>query len=78
MAPVKWRNGSESKIVFPADLEYPCMDQVGLRTFGRFMLVATEWHGRCGRVIDLETGETIHKLPADARNAVLVPWPGGQ
>jgi len=75
MAPVKWRKGSESRILFPSGLEYPCMDQVGLSRIGEFLLVATEWHGRCGRVIDLETGDTIHELPANADNAVVVPWP---
>ena len=78
MAPVKWRRGDESRIIFPADRDYTCMDQVGLGRVGGFLLVATEWYGRCGRVIDLETGETVHELPANARSAVIVPWPEGR
>ena len=75
MAPVKWRKGSETKIVFASDRHYTCGDQVGLTRIGRFLLVAGEWNGRCGRVIDLETGETVHELPANAKNAVVVPCP---
>jgi len=78
MAPVKWRDGSEPMTIFPAELEYPCMNQVGLKRIGRFLLVATEWYGRCGRVIELETGETVHELPAKASKAVVVPWPEGE
>jgi hypothetical protein len=78
MAPVKWRKGGETKIVFASDQNYTCGDQVGLTRIGRFLLVAGEWDGRCGRVIDLETGETVHELPANAKNAVVVPWPKGE
>ena len=76
--PVKWSDGSEPKIIFPAEREYPCIDQVGLKRFGKFLLVATEWYGRCGRVIDLETGATVHELPSSAKDAVVVPWPEGE
>ena len=75
--PVKWSDGSETKIVFPVDREYACINQVGLKQFGKFLLVATEWHGTCGRVIDLETGATVHELPSSAKDAVVVPWPEG-
>jgi len=77
MAPVKWRKGSETRIVFDSDRNYTCGDQVGLTRIGRFLLVAGEWDGRCARVIDLGTGETVHELPANAKNAVVVPWPKG-
>lgn len=76
MAPLKWRKGGEPKVVFPTDLEYPCSDQLGLTRFGRFLLVASEWRGGCGRVIDLDTGQTVHELPASATHAVVVPWRG--
>jgi len=76
--PVKWSDGSEPKIVFPAEREYPCIDQVGLKRFGKFLLVATEWYGRCGRVIDLETGATVLDLPPSAKDAVVVPRPEGE
>jgi hypothetical protein len=75
LAPVKWRGGGAAKVLYPDDGEYPCTDQVGLVRFERFLLVGTEWYGQCSRVIDLETGETLHELPAGSRGAVVVPWP---
>jgi hypothetical protein len=77
-APVKWRKGSEIKIIFASNRDYTCENQIGLTRIGRFLLVAGEWNGRCGRVIDLKTGETVHELPANAKNAVVVPWPKGE
>ena len=40
MAPVKWRKGSETSIVFAPDRNYTCGDQVGLTRIGRFLLIA--------------------------------------
>lgn len=53
-----------------------CSRQIAFEDFKGFLLVGSEYFGRCTRVIDLNTGNVIISLPKESKWAIWIPTPG--
>lgn len=52
-----------------------CSQQLAFADVDGFLLLGTEWVGRCSKIVDLRTGRIVRSLPERSRWAVWTPPP---
>ena len=75
LAPVYWMNAKEGvkREVYGKTTAMECSDKIGFMEHDRWLLVASEYGGQCGRIVDMTTGEIMMRLPELSSMAVWVP-----
>lgn len=78
MAPVQWveRKTGAQKTIYGDDT--PCGKQVAFERDSSWLLVASEYTGRCARVVSMSDGEILWRAPAGSSMAAWITVPRPQ
>ncbi len=60
-------DSATEKVIYSAPTACGSFEQLAFEEHGRFLLVGTEYRLECSRLVDMQTGDTVHVFPPKAR-----------